>query len=291
MLGRTSTEHAPLQSSDPMSSGNPYASQSPQGFNERPKKSRKKLWIIIGVIVAIIVILAAVLGGVFGSRASDDSSSGSGSSADQANGGGSGGGNGNAGAPSGVSNVNSEALTATESNRYLAIATDSEWMLPVYPTGVSDTTANLPLCMPSMLTAQTNTAGYAAPTSSGSGDSWPSDPSPPSNETIRNHPRLGAPQYKWDALTGGLIASNPYFEYWNRTIVGNASETIGEDPVPYTPDGGLEGSGVLDVAREMKVRVKNWAYAYKVTGETRYADRVYRELVVSIHCLSHRLGS
>lgn len=32
----------------------------------------------------------------------------------------------------------------------------------------------------------------------------------------------------------------------------------------------------------MKVRVKNWAYAFKVTGETRYADRVYRELVVSV---------
>lgn len=137
MLGRNSTEHAPLNSSDPMSSGNPYASQSPQGFNERPKKSRKKLWIIIGIIVAIIVILGAVLGGVLGSRASnDDSSSGSGNSADQANGG-NGGGNGNAGVPSGVSNVNSEAVTATNANRYLAIATNSQWMLPVYPTGVS----------------------------------------------------------------------------------------------------------------------------------------------------------
>lgn len=82
-----------------------------------------------------------------------------------------------------------------------------------------------------------------------------------------------------------MIASNPYFSFWNETIVGNASATIDEDPVPYTPDGGLGGSGVLDVAREMKVRIKNWAYAFKVTGETRYADRVYRELVVSYHLL------
>jgi hypothetical protein len=117
-----------------MSSGNPYASQSPRGFDQPEKKSRKKMWIIIGVIVALIVIVGAVVGGVLGSRASNDSSSGSGSSADQANGGS---GNDNAAAPSGVTNVNSEALTATAQDRYLAIATDSAWMLPVYPSAVS----------------------------------------------------------------------------------------------------------------------------------------------------------
>jgi hypothetical protein len=132
MMGQRNSNHVPLASADPMSSGNPYASQSPRGFEQPQKKSRKKLWIIIGVIVALLVIIGAVLGGVLGSRSSNDSSSGgSKSAADSASG------NGNAGAPSGVSNVNSEALTATNENRYLAIATDSEWMLPVYPTGVS----------------------------------------------------------------------------------------------------------------------------------------------------------
>jgi hypothetical protein len=77
-----------------------------------------------------------------------------------------------------------------------------------------------------------------------------------------------------------LIANDPYFKFWNETIVNNASATIGFDTVPYNIDGGLDGSGVLDVAREIKVRVKQWAYAYKVTNETRYADRVYRELNV-----------
>jgi hypothetical protein len=79
-----------------------------------------------------------------------------------------------------------------------------------------------------------------------------------------------------------LIESDPYFKYWSDIIVQNASATIGEDPVPYDIDGGLDGSGVLDVARKMKVRVKQWAYAYKITNETRYADRVYRELNVSL---------
>jgi len=132
MMGQRKSDHVPLASADPMSSGNPYASQSPRGFEQPQKKSRKKMWIIIGVIVALLVIIGAVLGGVLGSRSSSDSSSGgSKSAADNASG------NGNAGAPSGVSNVNSEALTATDENRYLAVATDSAWMLPVYPTGVS----------------------------------------------------------------------------------------------------------------------------------------------------------
>ena len=112
---------------------------------------------------------------------------------------------------------------------------------------------------------------------------WPSDPNPPSNSSIRDHPRLGAPAYKWAALHSGLIAADPYLSFWNKTIIFNASDSsspnsIDKDPLEYTPDGGLEGNGVLDIARQMKVRVKNWAYAYKITNETKYADRVWLEL-------------
>lgn len=65
--------------------------------------------------------------------------------------------------------------------------------------------------------------------------------------------------------------------------MANATSTLGDPPVPYTPDGGLGGSGVLDVARKMKVRVKNWAYAYKVTNDTRFADRVWLEIRVRMN--------
>ena len=113
-------------------------------------------------------------------------------------------------------------------------------------------------------------------------DSWPTDPSPPSNSSIRAHPRLIAPGYKWTALTtGGLIENDPYLKFWNETIVNNASSTLNDDPVAYIPDGGLTGSGVLDPARRMKLKVKNWAYAYLVTNETKYADRVWLEVQVS----------
>lgn len=77
-----------------------------------------------------------------------------------------------------------------------------------------------------------------------------------------------------------MIANDPYLKEWNETIIGNASKTLNEDPLPYTTDGGLTGSGVLDIAREMKLRVKNWAYAYKITNDTAYANRVFLELKV-----------
>lgn len=50
------------------------------------------------------------------------------------------------------------------------------------------------------------------------------------------------------------------------------------DPVPYTPDGGLSGSGVLDVAREIQLRVKHWAFAYHTTNDTSFVDRCFTEL-------------
>ncbi|KAL7419540.1 hypothetical protein Q5752_005451 [Cryptotrichosporon argae] len=257
----------------PMSSNNPYAtSSSPRGYAPQ-KKSRKTMWIIIGVIAAIIVIVAAVVGGVLGSRhssssSSDPSSSTSGTSGDSTNFA-----TGTAGATSGntalptllsywATNAAAETQTGANGEVYLAIATDT-YMLPAYATG-------------------TATSGYVAPTtyaSPAASDAWPADPSPPSNASIRAHPRLGAPQYKWDALTsGGLIANNPYLSYWNKTIVGNASATLNDAPEAYVEDGGLSGSGVLDVARRIKLKVKNWSYAYRVTNNTAYADRVWTEL-------------
>ncbi|WWC86267.1 uncharacterized protein L201_001140 [Kwoniella dendrophila CBS 6074] len=239
----------------PMSSGNPNAAYSSDGGAGYATKKKRNKWLWIGIPVALIVIiLAAVLGGVLGSRKSNDNSSSSSSSNK-----GQSGTNANTGVPSGVTSVNSAAATATGANgeRYLAIATDG-YMLPVYATG-------------------TATAGYAAPTVDSKG-AWPTDPVKPSNDSIRPNPRL-APAYKWEALTsGGLIANNLYFKQWNATIVGNASSTLNDDPTPYTEDGGLTGSGVLDVAREIKLKVKNWAYAYKVTNDTKYADRVWLEL-------------
>jgi hypothetical protein len=229
------------------------------GNYAQPKKRRNKwLWIGLPLLLAVI-ILAAVLGGVLGSRASKDSSDPATSS-------------GSSNEKSGTTSANRNAATsiaggvgstATGANGqvYLAVSTDS-YFLPVYATG-------------------TATSGYAAPTikpTASAAAAWPADPSPPSTSSVRAHPRLIAPQYKWDALNQGLIAKDPYFTFWNTTIVANATETLNDPLVDYVRDGGLSGSGVLDPAREIKMKVKNWAYAYRVTNDTKFANRVKAEL-------------
>lgn len=127
----TDFERIPLAESDPMASNNPNAVSGARGYNKT--SSSKKKWWIIGAIVAILVIVGAVVGGVVGSRKSGSSSS---SSSTSSNGTGA---IANTGLPSGVTNVNSAAATATGANGevYLAVATNSQYMLPVYATGVS----------------------------------------------------------------------------------------------------------------------------------------------------------
>ncbi|CAE7102255.1 unnamed protein product, partial [Rhizoctonia solani] len=108
--------------------------------------------------------------------------------------------------------------------------------------------------------------------------SWPEDsfkPSSPSPTTARtDRPRIIAPAYKWAALPS-LIQTDPYLQGWNDTIFSNA-QTYYDQPVKaYFIDG---GNGVLDIAREIKMRVKAWAYAYRMTKDTKWVDRTWKEL-------------
>ena len=67
---------------------------------------------------------------------------------------------------------------------------------------------------------------------------------------------------------------------WNATIFRNASRFADMPPVAYTPDGGLTGSGVLDNAREIQVRIKHWGYAWKLSNDTKWVDRAWLEIQV-----------
>lgn len=67
---------------------------------------------------------------------------------------------------------------------------------------------------------------------------------------------------------------------WNATIFANASKFYDLPPVPYTTDGGLTGSGVLDVAREIQLRIKHWGYAWRLSNDTKWVDRAWTELLV-----------
>ncbi|KAJ7632996.1 chondroitin AC/alginate lyase [Roridomyces roridus] len=140
-------------------------------------------------------------------------------------------------------------------------AIDSEFMRPIYPS-------------------TTDSAAFGAPTLSSSNDqnSWPADPFQPSSPDVLavrpDRPRLIAPAYKWDALPS-LIANDPYLQAWNATIFGNATAFKPTAPVLYFND---NSSGVLDNAREIKARIKAFAYVYRMTNDTSWVDRAWEEI-------------
>jgi hypothetical protein len=92
-----------------------------QGTGAARPRRRISNWIKIGVPVLLVVILAAVLGGVLGSRAANKNSDSSSSSSGSSSGGNSG---------------NNAGGTITSGGRF-AVATNSEFMVPVYPSTVS----------------------------------------------------------------------------------------------------------------------------------------------------------
>ncbi|KAF7320126.1 Heparinase ii iii family protein [Mycena kentingensis (nom. inval.)] len=142
----------------------------------------------------------------------------------------------------------------------LPTATNSQYMIPIYPS-------------------TTNTALYTEPTFSSSKTSlWPDDsfaPSSPNVLSVRpDRPRIIAPAYKWAALPE-LIANDAYMASWNASIFQNASQYYDLPPVVYNMDG---DSGILDNSREVKMRIKAFAYAYRMTNDTTWADRTWAEI-------------
>lgn len=217
-------------------------------LGEPPKKGLSK-WVKFGIPVALFIIVGIILAAVLGpeSKKSDSSSS---------------------------------ANTNFTVGR-IATATDSDYFMPVYPSTVCK--FRLYCYSLTIYSRQTNTAIYGEPTfgASKSKLSWPKDtfqPSDPSPTTVRtDRPRLIAPAYKWSALPQ-LIFNDPYLSGWNSTIFHNATEYYDLPPVVYHMDG---VSGILDNAREIKMRVKAFAYAYRLSNDTKWLNRTWIELEVS----------
>ncbi|KAG6896416.1 hypothetical protein C0992_008418 [Termitomyces sp. T32_za158] len=220
----------------PYGAGDPYYNESSGYITPHPVKKRTSNWIKIGVPVLILVIIGAVLGGVLGSRASktNEGSEGSGSSSKS------------------EAAASSAASVKLEIGRF-ATSTNSEFMMPVYPSTAS------PAFTSPTFTSTTNDAL-----------AWPADPfkpqKPEATTTRTDRPRLIAPAYKWQALPK-LIKGDPYLKGWNDTIFGNASEYYTLPPVKYNLDG---GNGILDNAREIKMRIKAFAYVYHMTNDTKW---------------------
>ncbi|QRV97475.1 heparinase II/III family protein [Ceratobasidium sp. AG-Ba] len=233
------------QAPNPYGSGDPYYNGSTAAFGSEPEKKKKGVspWIKCGVPILILVIIGAVVGGVVGSRKSSNKS-----------------------ASNSASNPNSPAAESSAASMKNAIgrfatATDPLNQVPIYP-------------------ATTNTAAFTNPTFGAQGGAlaWPAETFKPANPQPTNvrpdRPRIIAPAYKWAALPT-LIQTDPYLKGWNDTIFGNATNYYNQDVKAYYIDG---GSGVLDIAREVKERIKAFAYAYRMTNDTKWVDRAWKEL-------------
>lgn len=95
---------------------------------------------------------------------------------------------------------------------------------------------------------------------------------------LRPHPRIMTTAAQWDCLAD-KIANDAYLTVWNYTIFQNATNFYGMSPTNYTIDGGLTGSGILDPAREVQLRIKTFAYAYYLSGNNSiWAERAWEEL-------------
>ncbi|CAK5274123.1 unnamed protein product [Mycena citricolor] len=224
------------------------------GYISSPAKKGISNWVKIGIPVAVVVIVAAVVGGVVGSRHHSSSSSSSSSA--------SGSGSQATGSAASAHASASSAVSAKLALGRFATATNSEFMMPIYPSTTDSSAFSSPTFVPS--TSSTN--------------SWPKDPFSPSSPdvtTVRpDRPRLIAPAYRWAALPE-LIANDPYLKGWNATIFGNATQWRAAPPVVYFMDG---SSGILDNSRSVKERIKAFAYAYRMTNDTAWVDRTWEEI-------------
>jgi len=236
----------------PYGAGDPYYNQS-SGYiappnNEKPRGKSTSKWVKFGIPVAILVIIGVVVGVVVGVKESKKTSSSS-PAAQSA-----------AAAAASSSSVNA-ALEELATGKFAA-ATNSLYMVPIFPQ-------------------VTDTAVFVSPTFASSAKAsltWPTDTfsaATPAVTSVRpDRPRLIAPQYKWDVLPDH-IANDPYLSYWNETIFGNATAWYNDDPIQYFYDG---GNGILDPARRFKQRAKAFSYAYRMTNDTKWVDRLWLEI-------------
>ncbi|OAL03377.1 hypothetical protein IQ06DRAFT_243209 [Phaeosphaeriaceae sp. SRC1lsM3a] len=76
-----------------------------------------------------------------------------------------------------------------------------------------------------------------------------------------------------------LIESDPYLARWNQTIFDNAQD-LHDKPTVRGPSR-LGGSGKLDEAREVQLRIKHWAYVYRLTKQSRWKNRIWQEILAA----------
>ena len=83
------------------------------------------------------------------------------------------------------------------------------------------------------------------------------------------------------------MQSDPYLSKWHSKIVADANRAFNAALVTYVYDGGPTGSGVLDPARQVQMRIKLFAYMWRMTQDVKWVTRAWNELYVRARCSRH----
>ncbi|KAL9938422.1 hypothetical protein V8E36_003045 [Tilletia maclaganii] len=236
----------------------------PEKRQRRGLSRRAKIAITIAVLILILIgaLVGGLVGGLVGKNKNDDNSSSSGGNLPT------GGTSSGANALRSVKNSYSDSLISAASgaaragggNDLLFTGTDA-YGNPIYKTNAS-------FGNPTTASSAAGTCGSDPANLSGS------------LTNLRPHPRIIAPGYEWDCLPS-RIRADAYLTVWNATIFQNATAYAAMPPVSYDIDGGFTGSGILDVSRQVQQRVRTWAYAARLSNDSAWVDRTWRELQVA----------
>lgn len=91
----------------------------------------------------------------------------------------------------------------------------------------------------------------------------------------KQHPRLYADSNTLDNLKQLLENNDTYITRWFTNVKGNADSILTQPPKEYEIPDGLR---LLEVSREVLSRATSLGMAYKLTGDTKYAERLWVEL-------------
>ena len=96
-------------------------------------------------------------------------------------------------------------------------------------------------------------------------------------DIARAHPRLLATEGRWNALPG-QIATDTVSTSLNGTAIRAADEALTLPVVTYTKSDGVR---LLDVSRTVLDRTYSLTYAWRLTRDSKYVERLWNDLVAA----------
>ena len=91
------------------------------------------------------------------------------------------------------------------------------------------------------------------------------------------HPRILARADDWERIRNDL-EHDQYLQKWYSVVLRTSNGLLNEPPVKYEI---LDGKRLLEVSRVVKRRIENLGVAWKLSGDTKYAERAYEELLAA----------